>query len=123
MISQVGITIVKIVLGGGGGHHNRYNTYRGLLAAQMGLNGQGGRYDRQIRIPSKCYQDERMRNTAERNLHNPYSANPFSTGRFHCGDLLIQTLNAGLIPYGVQPLGNKPDQLFDNIVQANTRPQ
>jgi RHS repeat-associated protein len=97
----------------GGGHHIHYNSYEELM------NAQGGRYDRSHRITATPEQDQRMRDSAESNLHNPYSANPFDPDRYHCADLVNDALEAGGISHGEESFGNVPNDAFEGTVREN----
>ena len=101
----------------GGGHTAYYNNPNALL------NDVGDRYDRHFVITTSSEQDAAISQTASSNLNNPYSANPFSKNRFHCGDLVNTALHAGSVPTGTEPFGNRPNKAFENIVSANTPPR
>jgi RHS repeat-associated protein len=97
----------------GGGHHIHYNSYEELMIAQS------NRYDRSHRLTSTPEQDQRMRDSADANLHNPYSANPFDSDRYHCADLVNDSLERGGISCGQESFGNKPNDAFNGIRQIN----
>ena len=98
---------------GDGGHHEHYNTYEEMMTHQR------DRYDRDFRVPSTADQDQRMRQAAEANLNNPYSANPFNPNRYHCGDLVNDTMEAGGLPVGEESFGNIPNVAFNRNRRAN----
>ncbi len=94
-------------------HH--YNTYEQMMSA---LNY---RYTRSHRVVSNSHQDQVMRNVAQNNLGAPYNVNILSPKRYHCGDLVSDTLQAGGIPIGTEPFGNRPNYAFDEIRRRNNR--
>ncbi len=98
---------------GGGGHHTHYNTAAELIADQR------ARYENAYRIYSSQDQDQKMRDAANRELHHPYCANPYSQNRYHCGDLTNDTLEAGGIDHGEEVFGNPPNDAFKKIKDAN----
>ncbi len=99
---------------GGGGHAVYYNNQDEMM------RDLGGRYDRHFLIETTTKQDAAVYQSASANLSNPYSANPFDKNRFHCGDLVSTALQAGSVPTGPEPFGNRPNAAFKNIVSANT---
>ncbi len=98
----------------GGGHSVYYNNQEEMLGDL------GGRYDRHFLIQTTTQQDAAIYQSASANLNNPYSANPFNKNRFHCGDLVSTALQAGSVPTGPEPFGNRPNTAFNNIRTANT---
>ena len=96
--------------------HFRYNSLQQLMVIHR------TRYDRAHRISAAPEQDLKMREAAENGLKKPYQANPFWPNRFHCADLVNDTLEAGGILHGEETWGNPPNDAFNKIKQNNPAP-
>lgn len=86
------------------------------------LKEQSQRYKRWHRIYTSRPQDELMLRYAEKNINNPYSANPFDKNRYHCADLVSGTLSSANVPIGKVPFGNIPNDAFEQIQRFNPNP-
>jgi RHS repeat-associated protein len=77
------------------------------------------KYEKYLQITTTSLQDEQMVEYAEKNLHNPYEANPFKEDRYHCSDLVTNTLKAADVSTGINLLGNRPKGRFDELTRIH----